>query len=130
MCGRYGMKDTGVIDEHMRRTFNIPKWAGKPRYNIAPSQELPVLARDREGQVQLSTMRWGFIPFWETTDKPRLAPINAAAEKVTTSSMFRQSVQKRRCLVPADGFYEWKRFDEKLKVPFDIHLKGGRPFYF
>lgn len=73
-------------------------------------------------------MRWGFIPFWETSDKPKMAPINAQSEKAVTTGMFKQSVQKRRCLVPADGFYEWLRLDEKTKYPFDIHLKGNRPF--
>ncbi len=73
-------------------------------------------------------MRWGYVPYWEKSDKPKMAPINAQSEKVATNGMFKQSVQRRRCLIPADGFYEWLRFDEKTKFPFDIHLKGGRPF--
>ena len=74
-------------------------------------------------------MRWGLIPYWEKSDKPKIAPINAKSEEAVNKPIFKQSVQKRRCLVPADGFYEWLRLDEgKFKVPYDIRLKGGRPF--
>jgi putative SOS response-associated peptidase YedK len=101
-----------------------------PRYNIAPSQECPVFTLDEEGDVVVPcAMRWGFVPFWDQSEKPRLAPINAQAENIATSGLFRQAVQRRRCLVPADGFYEWLRLDEKTKVPFDIRLKSGRPFF-
>jgi len=133
MCGRYRIKDTDVLTEHLRRTFNIPNWVedqNRPRYNIAPSQDCPVIIMDDEGDVLPIPcfMRWGFVPFWEQSPKPKLAPINVQAEKVPTSRMFQHALQKRRCLVPADGFYEWLRVDEKTKFPFDIHLKGGRPF--
>jgi putative SOS response-associated peptidase YedK len=130
MCGRYRIKDTDELTAHLRQTFGIPDWVvDRTRYNIAPSQELPVVARDDEGKLTLATMRWGFVPFWERSEKLKLAPINAQAEKVATNAMFQQAVQQRRCLVPADGFYEWLRVDEKAKVPFDIHLKSGRSFF-
>lgn len=133
MCGRYRLKDTDRLTEYLRNTLGIPAWVkdrNDPRYNIAPSQDCPVIIMDDEGDVMPipTFMRWGLVPFWETSDKPKMAPINAQAEKVASNAMFRQSVQKRRCLVPADGFYEWKRFDERTKFPFDIHLKGSRPF--
>ena len=133
MCGRYRIKDTDELTAHLRATFGIPDWVedrNHPRYNIAPSQDCPVIIMDDEGDVVVPAfMRWGFVPFWEKSDKPKLAPINVQTEKVSTNAMFRQSLQKRRCLVPADGFYEWLRLDEKTKVPFDIHLRGGRPFF-
>jgi putative SOS response-associated peptidase YedK len=131
MCGRYRIKDTHEVTAHLRETFDILDWVpDKPRFNIAPSQECPVITLDDEGDVVVPAfMRWGYVPYWETSDRPKLAPINAQAESVLTNGMFRQSVQKRRCLVPADGFYEWLRLDEKTKVPFDIHLKGGRSFF-
>lgn len=133
MCGRYRIKDTDELTQHLRRTFGIPEWVedqNRPRYNIAPSQEVPVITMDEEGDVIVPAfMRWGFVPFWEKSAKPKFAPINAQAEKVVMSAMFRQAVQKRRCLVPADGFYEWLRLDEKTKVPFDIHLKSNRSFF-
>ena len=133
MCGRYRIKDTDRLTHHLRDTFGIPDWVqdrNVSRYNIAPSQDCPVIIMDDEGDVLPVPcfMRWGFIPFWEKSEKPKLAPINAKSEQVATTGMFRQSVQKRRCLVPADGFYEWLKFDEKNKVPFDIHLRDGRPF--
>lgn len=133
MCGRYRIKDTDELTEHLRRTFGIPNWVNdrnQARYNIAPSQDCPVIVLDDEGDVVVpAVMRWGFVPFWEKADKPKLAPINAQSETIASSGMFRQSLQKRRCLVPADGFYEWLRLDEKTKVPFDIHLKGGGSFF-
>lgn len=133
MCGRYRIKNTEAVDELTRRLFGIPAWATGPmgpRYNIAPSQELPVLALGEDGKPVVTPMRWGLIPFWEKNEAPKLRPINAQAESVATKPMFRQSVQQRRCLVAADGFYEWRRLDEKTKQPFDIHLKGNRPFFF
>jgi putative SOS response-associated peptidase YedK len=131
MCGRYRIKETDELTAHLRATFGIPDWVpDRPRYNIAPSQDCPVIIMDDEGDIIVpASMRWGYVPFWEKSEKPKLAPINAQSESVATNGMFRQSVQKRRCLVPADGFYEWLRFDEKTKVPFDIHLKGGRSFF-
>jgi len=129
MCGRYRLKDTDVLTAHLRRTFNLPDWVEGPRYNVAPSQDIPVVTADANGTAHLTTMRWGLVPYWEKSEKPKLAPINAQSEGVTEKALFRQAVQKRRCLVPADGFYEWLRLDEKNKVPFDIHLKDGAPFF-
>jgi putative SOS response-associated peptidase YedK len=131
MCGRYRIKDTDALTEHLRRTFQIPDWVkdrNAPRYNIAPSQDCPVVIMDDEGDIlPVQMMRWGFVPFWETEVAPKFQPINAQAEKLL-GGIFKHSAQKRRCLVPADGFYEWLRLDEKTKVPFDLRLKGGRPF--
>lgn len=121
------------MSAHLRRSLGIADWEEEgqpPRYNIAPSQDCPVIVLDDEGDVVVpASMRWGFVPSWETSEKPRLAPINAQAETAATNGLFRQAVRARRCLVPADGFYEWLRLDEKTKVPFDIHLRGGRPFF-
>lgn len=132
MCGRYRIKDNDELTAHLRATFGIPDWVedrNKPRYNIAPSQDCPVLINEEGDVIVPAFMRWGFVPYWEKSDQPKLAPINAQTEKVASNAMFRQSLQARRCLVPADGFYEWLRLDEQTKVPFDIHLRGGRPFF-
>lgn len=132
MCGRYRIKDTHGVNRHLRDTLGVSDWGEgqASRYNIAPSQDCPVIIMDDEGDVLPVPcfMRWGYVPFWEKSDKPKLAPINAKAEQIATNGMFRQSIQKRRCVVPADGFYEWLRLDEKTKVPFDIHLKDNQPF--
>lgn len=128
MCGRYRIKDIETYRAYVKTFYGIDIMDMVPRFNVAPSQSMPVITTDDDGNV-VATMRWGFVPFWEQSDKPKLAPINAQAEKAVTTGMFRQSVQKRRCLVPADGFYEWLRLDDgKVKFPFDIHLKANRPF--
>ncbi len=131
MCGRYRIKNTKELAEHLRDTFGIEDGVpAQPRYNVAPSQDCPVIIMDDEGDVVVpSSMRWGYVPYWEQAEKPKVAPINAQAESVMTNGMFRQSLQRRRCLVPADGFFEWLRLDEKTKVPYDIRLKSGRPFF-
>jgi len=127
MCGRY----TLIMLADINRLF---PWLSGPapeaihrRFNAAPSQHLPVV-RDHDGKPELTMMRWGFIPSW-TKDKPKLAPINAKAETVATSGMFRTAFQKRRCLVPANGFYEWKGA-KPPKQPYFIHLKDKSMFTF
>jgi putative SOS response-associated peptidase YedK len=130
MCGRYRIKDTDELTAELRRIFKIPDWVMGPRYNIAPSQELPVVVTDDAGKARVATMRWGLVPFWDKSEKPKIAPINARAEEAFTKPMFRQSIQKRRALIPADGFYEWRCRPGELKQPFDICLKDGRPFFF
>jgi putative SOS response-associated peptidase YedK len=130
MCGRYRIKDTDALTEELRRVFKIPDWVMGPRYNIAPSQDLPVVVSGDDGNTRVATMRWGLVPFWDKSEKPKIAPINARSEDAFTKPMFRQSIQKRRALIPADGFFEWRRLPNDQKQPFDIHLKDGRPFFF
>jgi putative SOS response-associated peptidase YedK len=107
MCGRYRIKDTDELTAELRRIFKIPDWVMGPRYNIAPSQELPVVVTDDAGKARVATMRWGLVPFWDKSEKPKIAPINARSEDAFAKPMFRQSIQKRRALVPADGFFEF-----------------------
>jgi putative SOS response-associated peptidase YedK len=133
MCGRYRIKDTAAVDDLTRRLFGIPQWASgpiPPRYNIAPSQALPALARTGAGAVESVILRWGFDSGWSPSGAAPLRPINAQAETVATKAMFRDATQRRRCLIPADGFYEWRRLSATDRQAFDIHLRGGRPFYF
>lgn len=129
MCGRYRLKDTDELTERLRLVFKIPQWVTGPRYNVAPSQDVDVVVRQADGGYALSRMRWGFVPYWEKSPKPKLAPINARSEEAIAKPMFREALQKRRCLVPADGFYEWKRESEKVKHPFDIARKDGKAFF-
>jgi putative SOS response-associated peptidase YedK len=133
MCGRYRIKDTAAVDELTRQLFGIPQWATGPvpaRYNIAPSQPVPALVRDDTGQMRSATLRWGFESGWTPAGGVTVRPINAQAETATTKPLFREATQRRRCLLPADGFYEWRRLGATDRQPFDIHLRGGRPFYF
>jgi putative SOS response-associated peptidase YedK len=78
-----------------------------PRYNIAPSQQVLIVRLNKDSQRTISAAKWGLIPSWAKS-LPKTQPINARAETVATSGMFRQAFARRRCLVPADGFYEWK----------------------
>jgi putative SOS response-associated peptidase YedK len=75
-------------------------------------------------------MRWGLVPFWAKDAKFGYSTINARAEEAPTKPAYREAFKKRRCLVPADAFYEWKRFDAKTKQPYAIALKSGEPYAF
>jgi putative SOS response-associated peptidase YedK len=79
-------------------------------------------------EKRMGPIRWGFVP--PTAKEPRLAPINARAETLSTSPMFRDAFRRHRCLVVADGFYEWKKNDARRRTPFFIRLRSGRPFGF
>ncbi len=75
-------------------------------------------------------MRWGLVPYWSKDAKVGLRTINAKAETITTAPAFREAIKRRRCLVPADAFYEWQKLDAKVKQPFAIALKSGEPYAF
>lgn len=120
MCGRYALAAT---EEALLETFDVPTLTFEhcPRYNIAPGQEAPVVAEDRDGR-RIGLLEWGFLPDWK--DEPTGAFINARAESVASKASFREAFRRRRCLVPADGFYEW-RAEGGRKIPYWIHPPGG-----
>ena len=99
------------------------------RYNIAPTQDVIAVHADRGGRRRARLLRWGLVPSWAEDPKAGNRLINARAESVATRAAFRESFQKRRCLVPAGGFYEWKRFGT-LREPWLVRLKGGATFAF
>ena len=99
------------------------------RYNIAPSQDVLAVRRDRAGGRQARLFRWGLIPSWSEDPAVGTRLVNARAESVATRTSFRDSFQKRRCLVPAQGFYEWKKFG-RAREPWLVRLKGARTFAF
>ncbi len=102
-----------------------------PSYNVAPQSLQPVVRLDSEtGERELSIMRWGLIPFWSKNSKIAYSTINAKAETITTSPAYREAIKRRRCLVPADWFYEWKKMDTKTKQPYAIALNDGSLFAF
>jgi putative SOS response-associated peptidase YedK len=129
MCGRYQLRDPKAVGALVFKTFKVVMEAA-PRYNVAPSQTMPVIARNEDGSARAGSMRWGLVPFWEKSEKPKIAPINARSEDALSKPMFRQSLQKRRCAVPADGFYEWQWTEGAAKIPYSIQLRGGHPFFF
>jgi len=101
-----------------------------PRYNIAPSQPvLTVRTSPATGRREFATPRWGLVPSWAKDASIGNRLINARAETVSEKPAFRRAFRERRCLVPADGFYEWKQ-EEKGKRPFFIRMRGADPFAF
>lgn len=127
MCGRFTL--TKPVDEITRhfgvRAAEAAGW--RPRYNIAPTQEVGVVRRN--GERHLSALRWGLIPGWSRDGKMKSLLINARAETLTEKPAFRESVAARRCLIPADGFYEWKH-DAGKKQPWHLGLKDNSLFAF
>jgi len=136
MCGRYYSRaDKQRIAErfHLR---DIPDVALAPDYNVAPTTFQPVIRVGRDtGDRELSLMRWGLIPYFAKSlaDFKAFSTINARAETLTRSATFRRPFQRRRCLVPADGFYEWKKLGDSPKAarePYSISLASGQPMAF
>ena len=128
MCGRYGRRaDKQRIAEMMQAgNVNVFDVELSPSYNIAPQSMQPVVRLDRDtGQREIAIMRWGLVPFWSKDGKAGYSTINARAETLTTSPTYREAVKRRRCLVPADFFFEWQKLDAKTKQPYAIALKDG-----
>ena len=125
MCGRYSLAtDMDSLDE--RFTFRGVDLSYKPRFNIAPTQEVLTAVSDGSAN-RPRLMKWGLIPFWAKDPSIGNRMINARAETVAEKPSFRQAFRRRRCLVLADGFYEWTR-QGKVKIPMRIILKTGEPF--
>ncbi len=127
MCGRFTMRLTPSELQQVFDLFREPEIV--PRYNIAPTQSVPVIRRTDEGN-DLSMMRWGLIPSWAKDVKIGASLINARSKTAATKPAFRSAFKRRRCLIPADGFYEWKKTGEKTKQPYLIGLKKAEPFAF
>lgn len=101
-----------------------------PRYNVAPGDEVLALTTDREGQPRGELLRWGLVPAWSETPQAALKMINARVETVAEKAAFRGSLERFRCLILADGFYEWKRTADGRKQAFHITRGDGQPFAF
>jgi putative SOS response-associated peptidase YedK len=127
MCGRFGATfQYRNLQTQWSLTGDIPLFA--PRYNIAPSQEVPVIVR-REDRNEIRPMIWGLVPSWAQDQTIGQRMINARAETLLEKPAFRQLVATKRCVVPADGFYEWRR-EGKRKIPIWFQLKNREPFAF
>jgi putative SOS response-associated peptidase YedK len=123
MCARITLTTTSAeIGELFGMTSETD---ARPRYNVAPSQSIPVLRNDDRGGRELVTMRWGLIPHWNT-DPRHTGFVNARAETAPEKPAFRDAFRLRRCLVPADGFYEWEHRG-KRKQPYLFRKVGGGP---
>jgi len=129
MCGRFARKEEKLLLENR---FDCDAPAGllpAPEYNIAPSQDCPVVTVEGDRRV-LGLMRWGLVPAWTDDVKIGYRMINARGETVAEKQSFKTLLKKSRCLVPASGFYEWKKLASDGKTPYFIRLKGGGPFAF
>ena len=125
MCGRFFFLSSGPAIADLFQLAGVPDLA--PRYNVAPTQ--PVAAvRVADAGRELVNLRWGLIAPWSKEGKP--APINARSETAADKPAVRHAFRKRRCLIPADGFYEWKAAGGKKKQPFCIRMVDDRPFAF
>jgi putative SOS response-associated peptidase YedK len=124
MCGRYTQRHGASA---LINRFSIQRllFDPKPRYNLAPTQDVPVILTDA-GQRVLKTMRWGLVPHW--ADDPSIGNrmINARAETLAEKPAFRDALRHRRCIIPADGFYEWSKRG-KTRTPHHIHRPDGQP---
>lgn len=120
MCGRYTLASNA---DEVVEAFDVPPltFDHHPRYNITPGQDAPVCARDGRGR-RVGLLRWGLVPGW--SDTPSQSFINARGESVATTASFRDAFRNRRCLVPADGFYEWRR-EGRGRVPFYFRPSHG-----
>lgn len=129
MCGRYTLSaPEDVIADIFDLSESAVEAVGlSPRYNIAPTQDVPVVGLTHDDGRTLGLMRWGLVPHWAKDPSIGNRMINARGETVAAKPAFRSSFKKRRCLVVADGFYEWKKL-KSGKQPHHIRLKDGRPF--
>lgn len=128
MCGRFAL----VTEKHvLELLFEIEFYEDfYRRYNIAPSEMILTLRRSpRSGEKELVPMKWGLLPPWVEAKGAGRGLINARAETVADRPAFRNAFQRSRALIPASGFYEWRR-ENKSKQPYFIHLQGGGPFAF
>lgn len=139
MCGRYVSPEQAAIE----RAWHIGRDDGNAfgrRFNVQPTTSVPILLRDRDAElIRLTHARWGLIPHWWKQEKPPKATFNARCEEAAVMPMWRQPLQESRCLVPAEGWYEWREVERvdpatgevrKIKQPYFVRLPGGRLFCF
>lgn len=126
MCGRYSI---AADHEALRRRFAFINSAADvwPRYNATPTQMLPVVRLNEHGERELAMLRWGLVPSWANDPNIGSSNFNAQAETVHRMPAFRAAFRRRRCLVPADGFYKWRVTGDERK-PYRFTMKDGAPF--
>ncbi len=127
MCGRFTLTNPDKLPGR----FNLqqPELPLSPRYNVAPTQTMPVVLREGSAENKIELLKWGLIPFWSKEPKAGYSTINARAEGIADKPAYRKPIRSQRCLIPADGFYEWQKTGTG-KQPFFIHLKSAELFGF
>lgn len=127
MCGRF---DLHIPIEFLERIFGVSILQDiQPHYNIAPSQQVVVIRTTPEGNRQFAFLKWGLIPSWAKDPSIGSRMINARSETVDVKPAFRNSLKHRRCIVPANGFYEWQEVGGKKK-PLYVKMKNDSPMLF
>jgi len=126
MCGRYAVTSSPEAIRALFRYADLPNFP--PRYNIAPTQPVAIV-RLESGERRFALVRWGFIPSWAKDPKHVSLMFNARGETVVDKPAYRAAMRRRRCLVPADGFYEWRRVGSSSQ-PFYVRRKDRKPFAF
>jgi putative SOS response-associated peptidase YedK len=129
MCGRYRLsRRKQIIEEHFDCVSGEEDWT--PRYNVAPTQPVPVIRQHpKEPRRELSLVRWGLIPWWAKDASGAARMVNARSETAATLPAFRDAFKAWRCIVPADGFYEWQKIG-KTKQPYCFEVNEGELFAF
>lgn len=141
MCARYTMR---VPAESVRDLFNVDEVPEmEPRFNVAPTDIMPVISNRRDGERQVRLMKWGLIPRWAKDPSVGTKMINAKSETAFEKPAFKYAIAHHRCLIPADGFYEWDdvpieeadlfgttNSKKTRKQPYHFTIDGGRPFAF
>lgn len=123
MCGRFAL---GIPRRLVAETFGVDEMPDAPaRFNIAPSQQVEAVVSDRDGRRLAQFFTWGLVPFWAKDPKIGYKMINAKSETVFDKPSFRAAIKSRRCLVPAQGFYEWSHETPGAKIPYFITLVDG-----
>jgi len=123
MCGRYFLHSNADKLAKLFGEMTMPLL--EPRYNIAPTQPVPIVRQDHNGRREMVLVRWGLIPAWSKGPDSRFSMINARVETVAQKPAYRNAFRYRRCLLPADGFYEWRSAGGK-KQPFVLRPSDGR----
>ncbi len=126
MCGRYTLTASPEVLRALFAYAEQPNFP--PRYNIAPTQPVAIV-RLVDGKRQFALVRWGLLPSWVKDPKTFTLLINARGESAAEKPAFRAAMKRRRCLIPADGFYEWQKAGDR-KRPFYVHAKSGEPLAF
>ena len=117
MCGRFNIIDDPLTQLLSEITGVTSNWSLTTEFNIAPTQTVPVLLKDAENDWTLRPMRWWLVPYWSPEPSTKYSMFNAKSENLTKSRAFREPFKKRRCIVPASGYYEWRK-EGGIKVPY------------
>lgn len=127
MCGRFNIIDDPFTRFIVAMTGQV--YSGGTRFNIAPTEQIPVLVRIDDEDWSLREMRWWLVPYWAKEPTTKYAMFNARSESLAKSSAFREPFRKRRCVIPVSGYYEWKK-EGSVKVPFYVEPENEDGFAF